>query len=175
MWRHISVKITLFYIIYYTFLTGFFIVMLQVFFKTLREDRPTWTMEDGGLIGLVWGQLSRSHIPALRFTLRHCSAAVLQYAIKPPYRLFFIWHYDNVTYREPIMRVLMQISELILWSRGLNSWCDVCSLLTRLNIVWYLVLSGSNPAMGFRPRPPDSEIESTIIWFRCAVVVVVVV
>ena len=69
--RHISVRITLFYIIYYTFLTAFFIVMLQVFFKTLREDRPTWTMEDGGLIGLSWGQLSRSQIPALRFTLRH--------------------------------------------------------------------------------------------------------
>jgi len=68
-------KITLFYIIYYTFLTAFFIVMLQVFFKTLRDDRPTWTMEDGGLIG-------------------------------------------------------------------------------------------SNPAMGFRPTPPDSEIESTLIWFR---------
>ena len=51
LFDYISVKITLFYIIYYTFLTAFFIVMLQVFFKTLREDRPTWTMEDGGLIG----------------------------------------------------------------------------------------------------------------------------
>ena len=27
-------------------------------------------------------------------------------------------------------------------------------------------LIGSNPAMGFRPGPPDSNIESTLIWFR---------
>ena len=45
------VKITLFYIVYYTFLTAFFVVMLLVFFKTLSEERPTWTMEEGGLIG----------------------------------------------------------------------------------------------------------------------------
>ena len=44
--------ITVFYIIYYTFLTAFFILMLQVFFTTLDEKRPTWTMEDGGLIGV---------------------------------------------------------------------------------------------------------------------------
>ena len=47
----ISAKITLFYIVYYTFLTAFFIAMLLVFFTTLKDDRPTWTMEDGGLIG----------------------------------------------------------------------------------------------------------------------------
>ena len=29
-------------------------------------------------------------------------------------------------------------------------------------------LIGSNPAMGFRPGPPDSNIESTLIWFRWA-------
>merc|ERR1711988_968325 len=68
-------KITLFYIVYYSFLTAFFIVMLLVFFKTLSDEKPTWTMEEGGLIG-------------------------------------------------------------------------------------------SNPAMGFRPTPPDSQIESTLIWFR---------
>ena len=68
----ISVRITLFYIIYYTFLTAFFIVMLQVFFKTLREDRPTWTMEDGGLIGLNWSQLSIENILMSLIIHDHC-------------------------------------------------------------------------------------------------------
>lgn len=71
----ISVKITLFYIVYYSFLTAFFALMLLAFFQTLDEKQPTWTMESKGLIG-------------------------------------------------------------------------------------------SNPAMGFRPGPPDSNIESTLIWFR---------
>jgi len=68
-------KITLFYIIYYSFLSAFFIVMLLAFFRTLDDTQPTWKMESGGLIG-------------------------------------------------------------------------------------------SNPAMGFRPGPPDNQIESTLIWFR---------
>jgi len=68
-------KITVFYIVYYSFLTAFFIVMLLAFFQTLSDKEPTWKMESGGLIG-------------------------------------------------------------------------------------------SNPAMGFRPGPPDSNIESTLIWFR---------
>ena len=29
-----------------------------------------------------------------------------------------------------------------------------------------IFISGSNPAMGFRPTPPETEIESTLIWFR---------
>ena len=71
----VAVKITLFYIIYYTFLSAFFIVMLMAFFQTLDDKQPTWNSESGGLIG-------------------------------------------------------------------------------------------SNPAMGFRPGPPDNQIESTLIWFR---------
>ena len=71
----LAVKITLFYIIYYSFLSAFFIVMLLAFFRTLDDTQPTWKMESGGLIG-------------------------------------------------------------------------------------------SNPAMGFRPGPPDNQIESTLIWFR---------
>lgn len=70
----ISVQITLFYIVYYSFLTGFFALMLLAFFQTLDDKRPTWIMDDG--------------------------------------------------------------------------------------------LIGNNPAMGFRPGPPDSNIESTMIWFR---------
>ena len=68
-------KITAFYIVYYAFLTAFFIVMLLAFFQTVDDKLPTWRSEAGGLIG-------------------------------------------------------------------------------------------KNPAMGFRPGPPDSNIESTLIWFR---------
>ena len=68
-------KITAFYIVYYAFLTAFFIVMLLAFFQTVDDKMPTWRSEAGGLIG-------------------------------------------------------------------------------------------KNPAMGFRPGPPDSNIESTLIWFR---------
>jgi len=68
-------KISLFYIVYYSFLTAFFALMLLAFFQTLDDKQPTWTMESKGLIG-------------------------------------------------------------------------------------------SNPAMGFRPGPPDSNIESTLIWYR---------
>ena len=70
----ISVQISLFYIVYYSFLAGFFALMLLAFFQTLDEKQPTWTMDDG--------------------------------------------------------------------------------------------LIGSNPALGFRPGPPESNIESTMIWFR---------
>lgn len=27
-------------------------------------------------------------------------------------------------------------------------------------------LIGSNPGLGFRPMPPDSNVESTLIWYR---------
>merc|ERR1712184_225661 len=35
-------KITVFYIIYYTFLWGFFMLMLLAFFTTLYDEKPTW-------------------------------------------------------------------------------------------------------------------------------------
>ena len=44
-------KIIVFYIVYYTCLTGFFMAMLLAFFKTLDDREPTWTYEKGGLIG----------------------------------------------------------------------------------------------------------------------------
>jgi len=43
-------QITLFYIVYYSFLTAFFIGMLLAFFQTLDEKEPTWKGE-AGLIG----------------------------------------------------------------------------------------------------------------------------
>jgi len=67
-------QITVFYIVYYLFLTAFFMGMLLAFFQTLDEKEPTWKGEDG--------------------------------------------------------------------------------------------LIGSNPGLGFRPGPPYSNVESTLIWFR---------
>jgi len=44
-------KITVFYIIYYTCLAGFFMLMLLAFFATLYDEKPTWTTESNGIIG----------------------------------------------------------------------------------------------------------------------------
>jgi len=67
-------KIGVFYVIYYAFLAGFFMLMLLVFFQTLSDDRPTWDSSDG--------------------------------------------------------------------------------------------IIGQNPGVGFRPMPPNKQIESTLMWFR---------
>lgn len=67
-------KIGIFYVIYYAFLAGFFIVMLLIFYQTLEEYRPKWRVENG--------------------------------------------------------------------------------------------IIGGNPGVGFRPRPEEAHIESTLIWFR---------
>lgn len=42
-----SVKIGVFYIIYYALLTGFFMAMLVVFYQTLDDEVPKWTNVDG--------------------------------------------------------------------------------------------------------------------------------
>jgi len=44
-------KITVFYIIYYTFLAGFFMLMLLAFFTTLYDEKPTWDASSNGIIG----------------------------------------------------------------------------------------------------------------------------
>jgi len=44
-------KIGVFYIIYYAFLAGFFMLMLLVFFQTLKDKEPTWDALNGGIIG----------------------------------------------------------------------------------------------------------------------------
>ena len=46
----LSVKITVFYIIYYLFLAGFFIAMLLIFKQTLSDDEPKW-LGANGIIG----------------------------------------------------------------------------------------------------------------------------
>jgi len=43
-------KITVFYIIYYTFLAGFWLIMIFVFFTFIEDDKPMWTTSKG-LIG----------------------------------------------------------------------------------------------------------------------------
>ena len=45
-----AVKIGLFYIVYYTFLTGFFIGMLLIFYQTLDDKEPKW-QNSNGIIG----------------------------------------------------------------------------------------------------------------------------
>jgi len=44
-------KITVFYIIYYSFLTVFFMLMLFAFFATLDDTKPSWDTESNGIIG----------------------------------------------------------------------------------------------------------------------------
>lgn len=46
-----SVKITVFYIIYYSFLTLFFMLMLFAFFATLDDKEPSWDTTSNGIIG----------------------------------------------------------------------------------------------------------------------------
>jgi len=67
-------KIGVFYILYYAFLAGFFMLMLLVFFQTLSDQYPTWDATNG--------------------------------------------------------------------------------------------IIGQNPGVGFRPMPPNKQIESTLMWFR---------
>jgi hypothetical protein len=45
-----SVKILLFYVVYYAFLTGFFMAMLVVFYQTLDDEVPKW-LNSNGIIG----------------------------------------------------------------------------------------------------------------------------
>eukprot|EP00092_Neocalanus_flemingeri_P006793 GFUD01007336.1.p1 GENE.GFUD01007336.1~~GFUD01007336.1.p1 ORF type:complete len:347 (-),score=67.21 GFUD01007336.1:191-1231(-) len=44
-------KIGLFYVVYYAFLAGFFMLMLLVFFQTLDDNKPTWEVKNDGIIG----------------------------------------------------------------------------------------------------------------------------
>merc|ERR1712013_509649 len=43
--------ITIFYIIYYAFLAGFWALMLIIFFQFIEEGRPRWDYSQGSLIG----------------------------------------------------------------------------------------------------------------------------
>ena len=47
----LTVKITVFYIIYYSFLTLFFMLMLFAFFATLNDTQPSWDTTSNGIIG----------------------------------------------------------------------------------------------------------------------------
>ena len=62
----IPVQITVFYIVLYCFLAGFFAGLLMVFFQTLDVHQPTWTM-GASLIGTNPGELSRQTKIALFF------------------------------------------------------------------------------------------------------------
>jgi hypothetical protein len=53
-----SVKIGLFYVIYYACLAGFFMAMLVVFYQTLDDEVPKW-LNSNGIIGDNPGKLTR--------------------------------------------------------------------------------------------------------------------
>lgn len=54
------VQITVFYIVLYAFLAGFFVALLTVFYQTLNDHEPKWTMESS-LIGNSPGESIKFH------------------------------------------------------------------------------------------------------------------
>jgi len=70
-------KIGVFYIIYYTFLTGFFIAMLLIFYQTLDDKVPKW-QNSNGIIGNNPGvgyrpKPSMDHVESTLIHFRHGS------------------------------------------------------------------------------------------------------
>ena len=57
LFSSLSVKIGLFYVVYYTLLSGFFIAMLLIFYQTLDEKSPKW-QNANGIIGTNPGKTS---------------------------------------------------------------------------------------------------------------------
>ena len=51
-----TVKIGLFYVIYYAFLAGFFVAMLIIFYQTLDDKMPKW-QNSNGIIGTNPGNI----------------------------------------------------------------------------------------------------------------------
>jgi sodium/potassium-transporting ATPase subunit beta len=54
-------KIGLFYLVYYTFLTGYFVAMMLIFYQTLDDHHPKWMGKHGGIIGENPGMGFRPH------------------------------------------------------------------------------------------------------------------
>eukprot|EP00095_Tigriopus_kingsejongensis_P003906 maker-scaffold85_size395806-snap-gene-0.8 protein:Tk03906 transcript:maker-scaffold85_size395806-snap-gene-0.8-mRNA-1 annotation:"sodium potassium-transporting atpase subunit beta-2" len=50
LWNSETIKIGLFYLIYYSLLTGYFIAMLFIFYQTLDNEQPKW-QNANGIIG----------------------------------------------------------------------------------------------------------------------------
>ena len=73
-------KITVFYIIYYSFLTLFFMLMLFAFFATLNDTQPSWDTTSNGIIGSNPGVGFRPMPPDDRsvFTYLVCKSCLLK-------------------------------------------------------------------------------------------------
>ena len=46
-----AVKIGLFYLVYYAFLSAYFVAMMFIFYQTLDDHEPTWKGPERGIIG----------------------------------------------------------------------------------------------------------------------------
>ena len=47
-----TVKITVFYVIYYAFLSAYFVAMMLIFYQTLDDHEPKWKGPEKGIIGV---------------------------------------------------------------------------------------------------------------------------
>lgn len=92
-WKHIciSVKILIFYIIFYLCLAAFWALMLLIFYQTIDQRVPKWQLEDSRI--------------------------------------------------------------------GSNPGMST-------HMLWTETLMNIPPGLGFRPRPRDENVESTLIWFK---------
>jgi hypothetical protein len=62
---YVSVKIIVFYIIFYFFLAAFFALAMWLFMLTIKEDGPKYYLDDS-VIGTSPGALPASALHALR-------------------------------------------------------------------------------------------------------------
>lgn len=46
-----AVKIGVFYVIYYAFLSAYFVAMMLIFYQTLDDNEPKWKGPERGIIG----------------------------------------------------------------------------------------------------------------------------
>ena len=47
-----AVKIGVFYVLYYAFLSAYFVLMMWVFYQTLSDKEPKWKGPERGIIGV---------------------------------------------------------------------------------------------------------------------------
>ena len=48
----LAVKIGVFYVIYYAFLSAYFVAMMLIFYQTLDDNEPKWKGPEKGIIGM---------------------------------------------------------------------------------------------------------------------------
>ena len=48
----LAVKIGVFYVVYYAFLSAYFVAMMLIFYQTLDDNEPKWKGPEKGIIGM---------------------------------------------------------------------------------------------------------------------------